>query len=286
MAEPFRVLVVANFPVNFSDDAARRLVSIASAGPAAASTRWSSSIPSSRCRTASTSPIWKRPASILDWQEEQFRLAKTRTSATFPADPGEAAAAGSGCTEHPAPRSARRRGGPTASRCRSSRSRRRRDEWWTSDSRGRHRACRWAGPGRKACRYLDLGKGTSQHVLIAGKTGSGKSTLLHALITHLALLYSPDEVELYLIDFKKGVEFKTYASHRLPHARVVAIESEREFGLSVLQRLDAELSERGELFRNAGVNDLASYREYARARRCRSLASDVAAVPLHSADRR
>ncbi len=77
----------------------------------------------------------------------------------------------------------------------------------------------------------------------------------------MALLYSPDEVELYLIDFKKGVEFKTYATHELPHARVVAIESEREFGLSVLQRLDAELRERGDKFRAAGVQDLASYRQ-------------------------
>jgi hypothetical protein len=76
----------------------------------------------------------------------------------------------------------------------------------------------------------------------------------------LALRYSPDEVELYLVDFKKGVEFKTYATHALPHARVVAVESEREFGLSVLQRLDAELTRRGELFRRAGVTDLASYR--------------------------
>ena len=62
--------------------------------------------------------------------------------------------------------------------------------------------------------HLKLGQGTSQHVLIAGKTGSGKSTLLHALITNLALCYSPDEVELYLIDFKKGVEFKIYAALR------------------------------------------------------------------------
>ena len=54
------------------------------------------------------------------------------------------------------------------------------------------------------------------------------------LITNLALRYSPDEVELYLVDFKKGVEFKAYARAGLPHARVVAIESEREFGLSVL----------------------------------------------------
>src|SRR5205823_6531532 len=32
VAEPFRILVVANFPVNFSESAARRLVSIASSG--------------------------------------------------------------------------------------------------------------------------------------------------------------------------------------------------------------------------------------------------------------
>ncbi len=107
---------------------------------------------------------------------------------------------------------------------------------------------------------LKLGSGTSQHVLISGKTGSGKSTLMHVLITTLALQYSPDEVELYLVDFKKGVEFKAYAHYALPHARVIAIESEREFGLSVLQRLDAELRTRGDLFRNQGVQDIKGYR--------------------------
>ena len=108
---------------------------------------------------------------------------------------------------------------------------------------------------------LELGRGTAQHGLVVGKTGSGKSTLLHALVVNLALHYSPDEVELYLIDFKKGVEFKTYATHRLPHARVIAIESDREYGLSVLRRLDAELGLRGERFRAAGAQDLAAYRQ-------------------------
>jgi hypothetical protein len=75
-------------------------------------------------------------------------------------------------------------------------------------------------------------------------------------------MYSPDEVELYLIDFKEGVEFQWYAALRLPHARVVAIESEREFGLSVLQRLDGLLRERGEQFRQAGVNELSAYRQW------------------------
>src|SRR6185503_19501436 len=108
---------------------------------------------------------------------------------------------------------------------------------------------------------LRLGRGVQQHLLIAGKTGSGKSTLLHALVTNLAMWYSSDEVEFYLIDFKKGVEFKTYATHQLPHARAIAVESDREFGLSVLQRIDAELTRRGEMFREAGVQDLGSYRE-------------------------
>src|SRR5690606_2364657 len=48
--------------------------------------------------------------------------------------------------------------------------------------------------------------------------------------------------------------------HSLPHARAIAVESDREFGLSVLQRIDAELTRRGELFRRAGVQDIGAYR--------------------------
>ena len=114
--------------------------------------------------------------------------------------------------------------------------------------------------GATKLQYLEIGSGTRQHALIAGKTGSGKSTLFHVIITNLALRCSPDEVEFYLLDFKKGVEFKCYGSRRLPHARVVAIESDREFGLSVLQRVDDELRRRGDLFRKVGAQDLAGYK--------------------------
>ncbi|MEM6779020.1 MAG: FtsK/SpoIIIE domain-containing protein [Planctomycetota bacterium] len=107
---------------------------------------------------------------------------------------------------------------------------------------------------------LTLGHGVCQHVLIVGKTGSGKSTLLHSLITAGALRYRPDQLTFYLLDFKKGVEFKIYADHPIPQARVIGIESEREFGLSVLTRLDEELARRGEAFRDAGVGELADYR--------------------------
>jgi len=115
--------------------------------------------------------------------------------------------------------------------------------------------------GAERLQHLDLGRGTAQHALIAGRTGSGKSTLFHVMITNMSLWFSPDEIEFYLIDFKKGVEFKPFATHRTPHARVVAIESDREFGLSVLRAVDAELARRGDLFRHQGVQDLGAYRK-------------------------
>jgi len=125
--------------------------------------------------------------------------------------------------------------------------------------------------GAKKLQMLALGKGTRQHMLVAGKTGSGKSTLFHVIISNLALWCSPAQVEFYLVDFKKGVEFKCYATKHLPHARVIAIESDREFALSVLQQVDSELKRRGELFRKAGSQDLPAYNRSAEAPLPRSL---------------
>ena len=134
------------------------------------------------------------------------------------------------------------------------------DDYWTQ-SAAHELAVPVGKMGATRLQYFRCGRGMAQHSLVAGKTGSGKSTLLHAMITNLAMWYSPDEVEFYLIDFKKGVEFKTYADFGLPHARAIAVESDREFGLSVLQRIDAELARRGEIFRKAGTQDLGAYRK-------------------------
>ncbi|MEE2907745.1 MAG: FtsK/SpoIIIE domain-containing protein [Planctomycetota bacterium] len=133
------------------------------------------------------------------------------------------------------------------------------DEIWSSSTRDELRVS-LGQSGAHRQQFLKLGRGTSQHALVAGKTGSGKSTLMHVMITNLALWHTPDEIEFYLVDFKKGVEFQIYATHHLPHARVIAVESDREFGLSVLQNVDQELKRRGELYREHGVQDLAGYR--------------------------
>ncbi len=126
-----------------------------------------------------------------------------------------------------------------------------RNTWWSDDStRGL-----FAPIGQKGARDVAiLGFDSSDHAgaLLVGRPGSGKSTLLHAYLGGLTTLYGPDELELYLIDFKEGVEFKAYAEERLPHAKVIAIESDRPFGLSVLESLQAEITQRAELLRGTG----------------------------------
>jgi energy-coupling factor transporter ATP-binding protein EcfA2 len=256
VAEPYRVLVIANFPTNFTPEAAKRLISIANSGPSCGVCTLVS---------ADTRLAMPRDFNLADleaasftvaWKEGRF-VPKDPALAPFPLaldrPPDAATIATIVQRIGKASREAVRVEVPFEFIAPQP------DQVWTGDaSRGFEVLVGRAGATRKQA--IRLGRGTAQHALVAGKTGSGKSTLLHALITNLALTYSPDEAELYLIDFKKGVEFQCYAAHRLPHARVVAIESEREFGLSVLQRLDGILKERGDRFREAGVNDLASYR--------------------------
>ena len=254
IAEPFRFLVVADFPVNFSEEAVRRLVSIAKSG--------------ARCGVYvlmhqdkrhpmpggfDISDIEKHSISIeylfgdLDWRNCGFKLAD------FVAEPlpevhamneliKRIGAASIDATRVEIPFSKIKNP----------------DIWQHSSAKDISAPIGLSGAKQQ---LITFGYGTNQHCLIAGKTGSGKSNLIHVIISNLALKYSPDELEFYLIDFKKGVEFKPYASGKLPHAKAIAIESDREFGLSVLRKIDKDLQERGETLRKEGVQNLTQYRE-------------------------
>lgn len=107
---------------------------------------------------------------------------------------------------------------------------------------------------------LRLGRGLAQNVLVGGLPGSGKSTLFHSIISAAVRAYDPAELELYLLDFKQGVEFQPYAEAGLPHARVVAVQSERVFGVSVLAGLRDELTARAARFKEVGASSLAEFR--------------------------
>jgi DNA segregation ATPase FtsK/SpoIIIE, S-DNA-T family len=104
-----------------------------------------------------------------------------------------------------------------------------------------------------------LGSRGVHHGLVGGDVRMGKTNLLHVLICQLSLRYPPEELELYLLDFKE-VEFDAYLTERLPHARAVTSRTDREFGLSMLRRFHDEINRRARLCREARVTDLTDYR--------------------------
>ncbi|MGL2398387.1 FtsK/SpoIIIE domain-containing protein [Helicobacter pylori] len=100
------------------------------------------------------------------------------------------------------------------------------------------------------------------HTLICDHSGSGKSNFLHVLIQNLAFYYDPDEVQLFLLDYKEGVEFNAYTDPILEHARLVSVASSVGYGMSFLSWLCKEMQKRAELFKQFNVKDLSDYRKH------------------------
>lgn len=93
--------------------------------------------------------------------------------------------------------------------------------------------------------YLDYRK-ESPHTLVAGTTGSGKSVLLNCIILDMAITNSPDELELILVDPKRGVEFGPF--DRLPHLHNQGIIIEKEDALEKLNELVEIMEHRADEF--------------------------------------
>lgn len=113
---------------------------------------------------------------------------------------------------------------------------------------------------------LRLGDKTTQlhNVLITGAPGKGKSNLLEVMIHSMCCRYSPDELELYLLDFKDGLTFKPYSYSPqfswLPHAKVLGLESARDFGVAVLEYIEAERQNRALRMNEVEASSVASFR--------------------------
>lgn len=104
------------------------------------------------------------------------------------------------------------------------------------------------------------------NALLGGMVGTGKSNVLKDLVYSAAVRYSPDELDLVLLDFKAGIEFKGFDADEsgegwLPHVSVLGLESDQEYGVAVLRHVADELDRRARLFKAAGSASLARYRE-------------------------
>lgn len=116
-----------------------------------------------------------------------------------------------------------------------------------------------------------LGESMNAHGLISGGTGSGKSTLLHMLISSIVMNYSPDDVEIWLADYKI-TEFYTYKTNTPPHIRFIGLSKTADFSYAFIDKITEEMNRRQSIIAEAdfqlktagektNVTDFNKYRE-------------------------
>ncbi len=100
-------------------------------------------------------------------------------------------------------------------------------------------------------------EGNNFAAYIMGVAGSGKSTLLHMIICELLMKYHPDEVELWLVDFKM-MEFGIYLKNTPPHIKYVLLDESEDILYDLLDKLWDEYLKRKNDFYKIGITN---YRE-------------------------
>lgn len=101
---------------------------------------------------------------------------------------------------------------------------------------------------------LDLSDSNSPHLLIAGQTGSGKSVLLSSILISIMSFYTPQEVEMVLVDPKR-VELTAF--RKSPFTKIVATEVDE--AINLLQDLLNTMEERYKLFEKEEVKNINEY---------------------------
>lgn len=103
---------------------------------------------------------------------------------------------------------------------------------------------------------IDVNKG-HYHAFVIGETGSGKSRFLHDVIINMIGKYSPEDVELYLMDFK-GVEFNDYKD--IKHSRVILVDrADERITYEVIRELKEKMEERQRVLASSGASDVDEY---------------------------
>ncbi|MCR4924544.1 MAG: AAA family ATPase [Lachnospiraceae bacterium] len=105
---------------------------------------------------------------------------------------------------------------------------------------------------------LDLHeRGYGPHGLIAGMTGSGKSELLQSLVLSLALRYSPQKLNFFLIDYKGGGMANCFKN--LPHLCGSISNLSQNISQRAMLSIRSENERRQRLFLKEKVNNISSY---------------------------
>lgn len=103
--------------------------------------------------------------------------------------------------------------------------------------------------------------------LLVGMTGSGKSAFLHTFIMSAAYNYAPDELQMYLVDFKSGETSPAFANYKkgnpmyLPHVVYLSLRCREESAMDLLNKIDFMRAERSRIMSESksGCSDIRAF---------------------------
>lgn len=118
--------------------------------------------------------------------------------------------------------------------------------------------------GRKGAQATEFVLGDTvtniQNVLVGGRAGSGKTNLLKVMIYSMAARYTPEELELFLLDFKEGGDFMPFIGGAdfgpLPNASVVSRDCDATFGIATLRHFESEMTRRSKITSDNHVSNV------------------------------
>lgn len=105
---------------------------------------------------------------------------------------------------------------------------------------------------------LEINLANKGHLMIVGSPSSGKTTLLQTILIGLMKEYTPNEVNMYILDFGSRI-LKTLEN--APHVGGVVTSDDEEKMKNFINFINKEIKYRKDLFSSMGVTSLQSYRE-------------------------
>ena len=111
----------------------------------------------------------------------------------------------------------------------------------------------------RTTKYFSLGsKSDCYHAFITGLAGSGKTTLLNSIILGIAQKYTANDIRLYLMDYKEGVEFQIFKEH--PNCEKIFLDNDDLIAATnLLEKFVQLIEERGKLFTLHEVKNIYEY---------------------------
>lgn len=115
--------------------------------------------------------------------------------------------------------------------------------------------------GRRDISFVLSDKNQNYHAFITGVSGSGKTTLLNNIILGIAENYTIQQVRLYLMDYKQGIEFNVFKNH--PNCEKIFLDNkDLQAAILLLESFVNMIEQRAKLFvenTEAHIADISKY---------------------------